>query len=208
MAPEIIVTIITGAGVILTVIVSSFFNWKKVNVELNSLKQQNQLTYATQLLEKRHELYPALYNTIIQFINSVRAKDIKRENLIELYHELTAWDQTNSIFLSARSQFRFFELLKSIRTIVNEGKGHPTWSERQKILENIRKVELALKSDLGVFVVEFSGAPEGFFDDYTSLFEETQKEEMKPLTPEEEEEIEEQEEEEIVGEREEGVIDE
>jgi len=81
-----LVTIVTGAGVILTVLVSSFFNWKKVNVELNQLKQQNQLTYATQLLGRRHASYPIIYKIIISYLNSIRAKDIKRDNLIELYN--------------------------------------------------------------------------------------------------------------------------
>ena len=202
-------TIITGLGVILTVIVSSYFNWKNINKELRQMKQENQLTYATQLLEKRHEFYPILYQIIISFINSIRARDIQRDNLIDLYKSLTDWDQNHSIYLSAKSQFRFFQLLKTIRTVVNEGSDRPAWSERSKILENIRSTELALKSDLGVFIVEFSGAPEGFFDDYTNLFEEAKKEEqMKESDSNKKAETKPEDESDQIEEREEGTINE
>lgn len=208
MTYEILATIITGGGVILTILVSSFFNWKRVNVELNQLKQQNQLTYATQLLEKRHEHYPRLYNVIIAYINGIRAKDIKNENLIALHKKLTAWDQDYSILLSAKSQFSLFRLLKSIRTVVNSKNKTPTRTERKEIMESIRRMELALKSDLGVFMVEFSGAPEDFFDNYTSLFEEAQKDAAQEEGGENNGGKEKEEEVDTIGERPEGSLEE
>ena len=157
MHEEIIVAFIALGGVIISVLVSLYTSMRQTNTELSQLRAEIQQTYTDKLLEKRIEVYPSLYKLLSIFTKSiVSTQPTSLNQLQKLLRELSEWDVENAIFLSGKA----FELSYRFRIQVSKVVGDPPDDlANVELLADLRRkaddVKLALKEDLGIFVVEF-----------------------------------------------------
>ena len=157
MTDEMIVAIIAFSGVIISVLASLYSSMRQTNSELKKLRTEIQQIYTNKLLDKRIEIYPDLYNLLSRFTKSiVTNQSISMDSLQELQENLSNWDVQNAVFLSGKA----FELSYRFRVTISElSKESVNEFNDSILLSDLRSkadsVKLALKEDLGIFVVEF-----------------------------------------------------
>ena len=157
MTDEMIVAIIALSGVIISVLASLYSSMRQTNSELKKLRTEIQQIYTNKLLDKRIEIYPDLYNLLSRFTKSiVTNQSISMDSLQELQENLSNWDVQNAVFLSGKA----FELSYRFRVTISElSKESVNEFNDSILLSDLRSkadsVKLALKEDLGIFVVEF-----------------------------------------------------
>ena len=169
LSPDVIASIITLIGVIVTVYISFRATRRQLGLELQKMKQENKLAYTNHLLEKRVDKYPLLYGIISSYQNQIRSEGINLDNLKKLYEDLMNWDVENAIYTSSKMKFVLFDLFKVLRVVIYKKSQKTEISYRKDIIEKLSRLELAMKSDLGVFLVEFPGTERGYFDSYVEL---------------------------------------
>jgi hypothetical protein len=169
MSSEIGAAIITLLGVVVTVYISFRATSRQLGVELQKIKQENKLAYTNHLLEKRMERYPLLYQIVCNFQNSIRKDGLSLKNLKKFYEDLQTWEVENSIFTSSKMKFVLFDMFKIIRTLLHKKESTFGLSYRKEVVQNLSRLELAMKSDIGVFLVEFPSSDRGYFDNYMEL---------------------------------------
>jgi hypothetical protein len=177
MPTEIIVALIAFIGILVSVLVSVLTSMRVINTELQRLRTEIQQTYAGKLLEKRLEVYPDMYYLLSDFIKKVQFHDdskidMDEEVLEELRAQTNEWNSRYSLFFSGETNLtstKFRKLLDDLIKSVDKDtvKKIPTEALRP-LRHEAGHFELALKSDLGIFVVEFSD-PAKRFTSYTEL---------------------------------------
>ena len=164
MSGEITVALIALGGMVISVLASLFISMRQTSAELSKMRTEIRQTYADKLLEKRIEIYPGLYKLLSEFTKEIKeARKISRARLAELETQITDWDVSNAVFLSGKA----FELSYRFRKLVIELMNQSTEEfDDSAILLDLRGkadgVKLALKEDLGIFVVEFPEADVAF----------------------------------------------
>ena len=188
---ESIAAIISLVGVGLSVYFSVRASRRETEVELNKLKQENKLAYTPQILEKRLERYPQLYRIISTYQNLIRVEGISSKNLKRLYEDMLEWEYENAILVSSRTKMVLLDLYKQIRRMIRDKEKDPNMKVRKEVIRCLSQLELKLKGDLGIFVVEFPEGDKDYFDSYLDLADAV-KEARQKDTPEEEREEEEE----------------
>lgn len=163
---EIVVSAIALMGVVISVGVSLYVSTRQINTELQKLRVEFQQVYATKLLDKRLETYPQMGYIISNFFKKVKrgdefTLDVPVEELKELKKLIDEWDTRNYIFMSTYASTQMGELRDHLSKIIDECKEKSITSlkpdvyylKTMKIGENL---EFALKSDLGIYEVDFA----------------------------------------------------
>jgi len=173
MGTEIITAIIAFIGVVTSVLASYIVNSRQVNTEVQKLRTEIQQTYASKLLEKRIEVYPALYKLLSDFGKVVRNDAISTELIMDLLTHTREWDSNYAIFMSGYAGRTLYEFQKWLNDLANlpEDKFIDEWDTTEKrwvLRREASKVELAIKRDLGIYIVEFKDTEIKFtyYDEY------------------------------------------
>lgn len=166
---ESIAAIISLLGVGLSIYFSVKATRSQTAAELNKLKQENKLAYTPQILEKRLEHYPDLYRIISTYQNRIRVDGISSKNLHTLYKDMLDWEYANAILVSSRTKMVLLDLYKQIRRMAHDKEKDPDMKVRKEVIRCLSQLELNLKGDLGIFVVEFPQGDKDYFDSYLDL---------------------------------------
>jgi hypothetical protein len=161
MSIELISAIIAFIGVIVSVVFSLYISIKQTNAELQKLRAEIRQDYANKLLEKRVEIYPDLYARLSTFTKSVRSnRNVSKKMIKDVFEQVSEWDVKFAVFLSGNTNellYRFRNKLSGLLSMA-EADIRKEFDAPEAIGELIRaadEVKLALKTDLGIFVVEF-----------------------------------------------------
>lgn len=159
MPKEIIVAIIALLGVVLSAFVSLLVSRRVVATESRKLRFEAKKIYDDKLLSVRVAIYPHLYFLLSSFIKMSRCKPINRDMLEELLNGMNEWDCKNAIFLSAHAGQACHDLRHYLSRLLTKSDkalarilSSPNFSN--VLAERMRRVELGLKSDLGIYGVE------------------------------------------------------
>jgi hypothetical protein len=168
MTTEIATAFIALIGIIISVLASVLINKRHVTTELQRLKTEIQQTYAGKLLEKRIEVYPALYKLLSNFDKATRYDTISTILIRELLTHIKEWDSDNAIFMSGHAvkiYHDFRQWLDGLAKLSNDDflKEWDTPEKHRALRREANKVELALKGDIGIYVV---GDPKTKIDYY------------------------------------------
>ena len=144
------------------------------NTELRKLRTEIQQTYAGLLLEKRLDSYPSLYQHLSSFIKVVEFGSITKRGLEELHTSVDQWDSQHSILFTGRTANIFHEFriwLTDLSQLSEDDIQKEFASKRKKtaLQQRIAQIELALKSDLGIYIVEFANVEKPEFDKYEEV---------------------------------------
>jgi hypothetical protein len=167
MSPEILTALIALTGVVVSVTVSLFVNIRQTNTELQKLRSEIQQTYASKLLEKRLEVYPDLYFLLSDFMKKIEAGIASKSDIDELHHRTSDWNSRYAVFFSGHTggiSYRFRQMLLELTRMPDEEYRRKFESPEavRELRHRVGEVELALKSDLGIYAVEFSDLAKRF----------------------------------------------
>ena len=160
MPEKIIIAIISLCGVILSMLVSWLISKYRVESEVNKLRLEMQKTYATQIHEKRLSVFPGLYKLIGTHVKEIQKQTVEHESVINYFSKLDAWHTENGYLLSSSTNSYTYTYLRKLRRI-SEGTNESFVArisdneKRRELIRNAWEIELGLKSDLGIFEVEF-----------------------------------------------------
>lgn len=161
MPTEIVVAFIAFIGVLVSVVVSIVTSMRSTNAELRKLRTEIQQTYADRLLEKRLDVYPSLYALLSDFAKRIQFSTISKSVLEELRDQIEEWDSKHSVLFSGRAGvicYHFRKMLAELAQKPDEElqKDLASADFLRELRRRIGELELALKGDLGIYVVEFS----------------------------------------------------
>ena len=181
MADEVIAALIAFSGVIISVLISVILSVRQTNTELKKIQFEGRQGISDQLLEARLRVYPSLYALLSNFDKVIRfgtasepeiynsksdipveidTKSLPHEIVTKLYQDVLKWDSQHAILLSAFAggvlhNFRLilYPLAHMPKEEFHKQYGSP--SLLKTLLTEANKVEFALKSDIGIYNVEF-----------------------------------------------------
>lgn len=160
MFPEVQAEWVALIGVVLSVIASLFVSRWQTKTEILKLRSELEQIYAEDILKKRLEIYPGLYSALAGVVRLIEFNEFSRSDLVELQSQMEDWVENNGLLMSGNTglTFHLFRLkLRKLLKIENE-----EFREQAKnvaflreVRNSIQEMELALKTDLGIYVVEF-----------------------------------------------------
>lgn len=167
MSTAIVTAIIAFTGVVASVVASLFTSKRQADIEVQKLRAEIRQTYAGKLLEKRIDVYPALYKLLSDFDKMLRLDKVSRSVVEELLRQIFEWDSENALIMSGyagRILYEFRKLLMDWLQLPDNDfqRKFASSDEKWNRLQEVGKVELALKSDIGIYVVEFSDEKRSF----------------------------------------------
>jgi len=163
MSIELVTSLIALGGVLLSVVVSLITNSRQTANELTKLRTEIQQSYAGKLLEKRLEVYPQTYLLLSEFGKKLELGAFTKRDLELLYKKLNELDSTASILFSGHTGNIAFHLRRFLTELLKLTIDEIKKPEKIKeIKKRIGEFELALKSDLGIYVVEFADPSKRF----------------------------------------------
>lgn len=129
---------------------------------LGQLKLDVQKELLEQIVEKRSAIYPKLYSLLSDLPKAAQGDSTEYSNPRDLFARVNEWDSEYSIFLgpdAANICWQFRQILRDFAHDFPElGAGAtftPEVRERgRKLLNQAKLLELALRSDLGIYGVD------------------------------------------------------
>lgn len=184
MSTEVIVALISFLGVFISVLISLFASLRVTNTELQKLRVEIQKTYADKLIDKRLEIYPNIYFMLSNFMKKIEIGTVSTNELRTLHTEMSEWNSKHSILFSGYTggiSFRFRRMTTELLQKPDDElqKKFQSTDFLKELRHKVSEFELALKSDLGIYFVEFSGSADKFAS-YGELNEAVQKKRLLP----------------------------
>lgn len=171
MPKEAIPPLIALLGVMLSIAVSLLTSRMVFKNEMRKLILEARKAYDSKLLEARLNAYPALYLILSRFAKQSRHEPISRDNMDSFLRDIDEWDSRNAILFSARTGHLCGSLRESLEAwLVADVATRPGMSTLQDLIQKIGILELALKSDLGIFGVEDSDLNTKVADSYEEIW--------------------------------------
>ncbi|MBE7467788.1 MAG: hypothetical protein HS114_01440 [Anaerolineales bacterium] len=161
MPIEVIAALIALAGVVISVATSLYISLRQTNTELEKLRSEIHKAYADKVIDKRLETYPQFSCMISDFIKKMELGTITKKDMVEFYHQTNEYDSKLSLLFSGKTGIVGYDLRQTLRKLATmaDEEFQKNFDDPKAVKEIRRKIEefeLALKSDLGIYVVEFS----------------------------------------------------
>lgn len=158
--------ILTFAGSVLTTTLFFLRYTANARAELRRLRLEIRNQYADQLLKQRLECYPECYRLLSDFIKVGRGFSSGRrgyaaipiEQIITVNDSINSWDSEHAILMSNDAGRKIYELrieLQRAITALAENSGAAMDAKAFEVIaDKMAIVEIALKTDIGVFAVD------------------------------------------------------
>lgn len=117
------------------------------------LDTEVQLSYAQALIARRHECYPRLGLLLSDAVKRLQTGGMDESRLVRLLGEINEWDSQHSLLLSGRSMGLLYDLRRDLARMVKSELSPEDLHEEFRL--QVGELETALRSDLGVYIVEF-----------------------------------------------------
>jgi hypothetical protein len=172
--------VIALLGVTVSLIGTLYLTNRKINAELRLRRIELTKAYAENLLKKRLECYPELYCMIGDYFKiadelsySISVPGVSEVNRLKtLYENINSWDSKNALLISNACAQSMYHARTKIRSVFDRYQGLEAQAigreERKNINDVLERVEIALKTDIGVYEIgEFESRPP--IDAYSDL---------------------------------------
>jgi hypothetical protein len=176
MTLELLSPLIALAGVVISIIASVLVSARQSKLEIKKLRTELQMSYASKLVDKRMEAYPVLFKLISDFEKASKYRIVQKPEADKLLKDILEWDSSSALFMSSNAIRKYTLFRKFIRSLTDMPKKEfdiyvSDDENRQLIARQVREVEIALKQDLGVFVVDFPDVDKnlGSYSEYSEL---------------------------------------
>jgi len=159
MESQIFGYLIAFVGVVLSVLVSYVTGRRSANIEIQKMRTEIQQEFSRRLFEKRMDVYPILYSYLSDFTKVLQFGNLSQRDVDRLFKSYQEWDSLNAILFSARTgklsydlRLKLSELTKMTDKQFRETYG--TVESLKELRKQIQQLELALKSELGIYGFE------------------------------------------------------
>jgi type II secretory pathway pseudopilin PulG len=130
-----------------------------VQLEMDKVIVAAQQSALQQIIQARLKVYPEVYRLVSQLNKDARAKRVNRAYLESLRLAFDAWDSSNAYLLGPESSNTAYEYRGQLLSAISE-------SERSdfsttELLAAAERLELALRSDLGIYGFQLQGPTPG-----------------------------------------------
>ena len=155
MPIEIITSIIALVGVFLSVSISIYTSRRQTKTDLTKFHFEIRQNFNTILFEKRLEIYPAIYATLIELSDNIKYREVTKDAIVKMFNPLQMWREYSFLF-TAKTGHLAFELKEELLQLAEKPDGEfqefiNDLDARNKLRQKVQKVELALKSELGIY---------------------------------------------------------
>jgi hypothetical protein len=135
-----------------------------VRMELQKLRLGVQQKLLEQLVAARLVVYPDLYSLLSELPKISRAAVKDAAVLRNFLEQVNAWDSKHAILLGPHSTnvcYQFRKALTEVASIAGEASSNETNQRKamEAVFSQAELLELALRSDLGIYGVEVTQAP-------------------------------------------------
>jgi hypothetical protein len=160
MPLEILVSLISLAGVVSSLLISYLVSNRQIRVQLESVRYQLAQSYTEKLYLKRLDVYPALYEIISRFAKRMRRENISQAEFNTFVEEVNAWDSKYALLVSAFAAQQLITLRKTLRALeLSQGETLSKETLCETLFPLILELELAMKTELGVFASDGYHSP-------------------------------------------------
>jgi hypothetical protein len=158
--------VIAAVGALFSIASALYLTSRKISAELRFRRVDLTALYAENLLKSRIELYPEIWNILNRYANVLRDFPLYRDGgstknidgLLKFSDEVSRWANENGLILSTHSARGFAHLRRAIRTIIDASDKNADsilGAREIKILDDhVRRFEIALRVDVGVYEVD------------------------------------------------------
>jgi len=159
MQVDILTAIIALLGVLLSAFISYRVSLRQTKIEFDKHSEQIKQEFSRRLFEKRMSVYPELYSFLSNFGKSLVFGTPSKKDLELLFSQIQNWDSLNAILFSAPTglpvyhlRIKIYELLKKPESELSKILNSP--EDQKNLIREIQEVELALKTELGIYAIE------------------------------------------------------
>jgi len=160
MDNTVLTAIIAFTGVIISTIITMIINNRNNRINIGKAYKDVEQDYARELIKKRIEVYPLMYEELSTFIKIIQVRNkITFQDLDVFFDKFSILISKISIFYSSETGSTSYGLWKFIKSKVaslSEGQVIENHEELREMRKEIQKLEICLKKDLGVYIVEFN----------------------------------------------------
>lgn len=150
------------AAAAVTALVSAVVAWytarRSVRVEIDKLKVGAQQKLLEQLVAERLATYPALYSLMSDLVKTLEGHNNTQMSLNNVLKRVNEWDSKHSILLGPHTTNVCYSFRQYLKEVVNNPDADPE-GYRIDLFRKAELLELALRSDLGIYGIELAQAP-------------------------------------------------
>lgn len=163
MKIEIISSIVAFVGILISVMVTYFSTKKQIKTEIKKVHVAIEQNYLKMIIAKRIEIYPKIYYELHEFMRLIIDHDPTLDELKNFEKKLAELNSLYAVFISARTSDIYYRLRRYLYMIINKikekGQNKIESEDRKYVLhKHIQKIEIGLKKDLGIYLIEFHDA--------------------------------------------------
>ena len=160
MDSTLLTSIIAFSGVIISALISFGIAVRAAKVEITKVRYEIQHSKAEKLAEKRLEIYPTLYALLNKLNFSIQEKNLKVEELEQIYSSMYEWYLQNGIFLSSKSNNLLWKFIRKLKKLSKGGETAISNSlgvhkQRREYIKVLDSIEIEMKNEIGVYEVEY-----------------------------------------------------
>jgi hypothetical protein len=156
--------LIAAIGALFSIASALYLTSRKISAEFRFRRADLSNTYAENLLIRRLELYPEIWRHLSAYAkkfpkNKESKPDATVSILRQLHDNISEWDSNHGLIMSAHAAKSCHKFRTRMRRMLEARKESSdtellTQDEHDIITENLAKLELALRIDIGVYEVE------------------------------------------------------
>lgn len=153
MTPELVPFYSAIISAVVALCVSWLSSRRAVRLEIDKLRLATQQVAFSKLLDVRIREYPALYAMLSDLPKAFH--NTTTVDLEELLRRVNKWDSQHSIFLGPETSNICYAFRASLREAAGAENGGAVSPD---VLEAAERLELALRSDIGIHGIAFAGS--------------------------------------------------
>lgn len=154
MKPELIPIYSAVISAAIALLVSWFSSRRAVRLEIDKLRLSTQQLAFSKLLEVRIREYPELYSMLSDLPKAAQG-ETGAVDLEQLLSRVNEWDSRHAIFMGPETSNICYAFRATLRAAAGATSA-PTMTA--KLLETAERLELALRSDIGIHGIGVSGS--------------------------------------------------
>jgi len=154
MKPEFVPIYAASISAIVAFLVAFLTSGRAVRLEADKIRLATQQTAFGKILDVRIREYPQLYALLSDLPKALERPSTVSTSLDELLRRINVWDSQYSIFFGPDTTNVCYAFRSALRAAIHGGSDELT----DEVLGWAAKLELALRSDLGIHGIGYVGA--------------------------------------------------
>lgn len=158
--------LVASVGALFSIASALYLTSRKISAELRYRRVDLTKLYSENLLKRRIEIYPALWAILGRYNKPLKGfliykssmQNTNLDGLLQFSDDVSLWDSENGLILSTHSARACAHLRRALRAIVEaadkNGSGALSDRETDLVIDRIRRLEIALRVDVGIYEVD------------------------------------------------------